>query len=394
MQKRLNLAPFGTDHGLMLSERDGLMHRIGKTVVCPLLSSDQLASHSKRDKSLDDRRVVVVDGTGLSMPDTPENQSRWPQSHRQKPGCGFPTARMLGLFDLSTGGHIAHHLGNKHTSELAALRHLWSALEPSDILLGDRGFCSYFDIAQLQARQVDTVTTLKKRKPAKATEAIEVLGDDDLLIQWPKPRWAAHYRYSQADWETLPEYLPVRQIKVTVGEPGFRTQSFYLITTLTDPVAYSAESLADLYRQRWQVELYFRDIKTTLDMDVLRCQTPDMVIKEITMHWIVYNGLRTVMIRATKTRPKVSLNAISFKACIQAVRQWSAAADPNITPAAQRRVLRELLESIATATIPDRPGRTEPRCVKRRPKNYQRMTKPRDQMRVTPHRGKRAKKAA
>ena len=111
----------------MLSERDGLMHRIGKTVVCPLLSSDQLASHSKRDKSLDDRRVVVVDGTGLSMPDTPENQSRWPQSHRQKPGCGFPTARMLGLFDLSTGGHIAHHLGNKHTSELAALRHLWSA---------------------------------------------------------------------------------------------------------------------------------------------------------------------------------------------------------------------------------------------------------------------------
>ena len=112
------------------------------------------------------------------------------------------------------------------------------------------------------------------------------------------------------------------------------------------------------------------------------------------MHWIVYNGLRTVMIRATKTRPKVSLNAISFKACIQAVRQWSAAADPNITPAAQRRVLRELLESIATATIPDRPGRTEPRCVKRRPKNYQRMTKPRDQMRVTPHRGKRAKKAA
>lgn len=356
--------------------------------------TDDLAAHSQSDPALNNRRVVVVDGTGLSMPDTAENQACWPQFQLQKPGCGFPSARLLALFDLSTGGHIAHHLGNKHDSELAALRPLWPALAPNDILLGDRGFCSYFDMAQLQARRVDTVVTLKKRKPVVARDALQVLGEDDLLIEWPRPRWAPHYRYTRAQWETLPEQLPLRQIKVRVNEPGFRTTSFYLVTTLTDPVAYPARALADLYRQRWQVELYFRDIKTTMDMDVLRCRTPELVTKEITMHWIVYNALRSIMLKAARTQPSTSVRNISFKACIQAIRQWHAGANQPTSRTVQRRMFRELLWAIATATVADRPGRNEPRCVKRRPKNYHRMTQPRDVMRVTPHRGKRAKNAA
>jgi hypothetical protein len=357
-------------------------------------TTDALTPYSQPHKALNDRRVVVVDGTGLSMPDTAENQARWPQFHLQKPGCGFPSARLLALFDLSTGGHIAHHFGNKHDSELAALRHLWPALTPNDILLGDRGFCSYFDMAQLQARQVDTVVTLKKRHPVKTGDALKVLGEDDLLMQWPRPRWAKHYRYAQADWDTLPEQLVLRQIKVTVREPGFRSQSFHVITTLTDPVAYPAQVLADLYRQRWQVELYLRDIKTTLGMDVLRCRTPNLVVKELTMHWIVYNCLRLMMCKAAQTNRSVGQAKISFKACIQAIRQWTAWAAQLKSGATHRRLFNELLWAIATATVTDRPGRNEPRCVKRRPKNYQRMTQPRAVMRVTPHRGKRAKKAA
>lgn len=279
-------------------------------------STDKLRTYSQPNKALANRRVVVVDGTGLSMPDTAENQARWPQFRLQNPGCGFPAARLLALFDLSTGGHIAHHLGNKHDSELAALRHLWSALAPKDILLGDGGFCSYFDMAQLQTRRVDTVVALKKRKPVQARDALKVLGEDDLLIEWPKPRWAPHYRYSKADWQTLPDQLPVRQIKVTVNEAGFRTQSFHVVTTLTDPVAYPAQALADLYRQRWQVELYLRDIKTTLGMDILRCRTPTLVIKELTMHWIVYNCLRLMIRKAvTKTARHVRAKSVSRRVC-------------------------------------------------------------------------------
>ncbi len=183
-------------------------------------------------------------------------------------------------------------------------------------------------------------------------------------------------------------------IKVSVNQPGFRTQGFYIITTLLDAEKYPASDLADLYFQRWDVELFFRDIKTTMSMDVLRCKTPDMVRKEIVMHWIAYNSIRYLMAEAA-TIADGRVRRISFKGCVQALRQW----EPHLNQAkisdqAQPRLIRLLYQSIADYRVPERPGRSEPRAVKRRPKNYQLLTAPRHEMKVAPHRGRTHVKVA
>jgi IS4 transposase len=156
------------------------------------------------------------------------------------------------------------------------------------------------------------VFTLARRLPVTEVEAIKVLGKDDLLIHWKKPVRTKASSYSQEDWERLPESLLLRQIKVTVAQPGFRTTSFHIITTLLDAQEYPAEELAELYFQRWDVELFFRDIKTTMGMDILRCKTPDMVRKEIIMHLIVYNCIRCLMLEAAQKKGH-SVREVSFK---------------------------------------------------------------------------------
>ena len=181
---------------------------------------------------------------------------------------------------------------------------------------------------------------------------------------------------------------------MVVDNPGFRVQNFYIATTLTDAKIYSAADIADLYYQRWDVELFFRDIKTTMGMDILRCRTPAMVRKEILMHLIVYNSIRLLMLNAAK-QAKVSQRRISFKASVQALRQWEPILNRNDMEARERkRLMVQLREAIAATIVLSRPGRSEPRCRKRRPKNFQSMTSPRHEMWVTPHRGQyRAKRA-
>ncbi len=164
-------------------------------------------------------------------------------------------------------------------------------------------------------REVDSVITLARRIPKTETTAIKILGKDDLLIEWKKPKKHKNLSYSEEEWQQLPEKLILRQIKVTVNEPGFRTESLYIITTLLDPITYPAHEIAELYLQRWDVELFFRDIKTTMGMDVLRCKTPLMVQKEITMHFIAYNCIRRLMVEAS-IKQEVSVRRISFKGSV------------------------------------------------------------------------------
>lgn len=339
-------------------------------------------------------RVVVVDGTGVSMPDTASNQHEWPQQSGQTPGCGFPQARLCACFCLQSGALLSYRLGSRKRQELPLLREQWGTFEPDDILLGDKGFCSYYDVWQLQRRQVESVFTLARRKPVEAASAMARLGQDDLLIRWPKPPWNKRLSYARKAWEQLPDALTLRQIKVTVQEPGFRVKSYYLVTTLTDAERYPAKDLADLYYQRWDVELFFRDIKTTMGMDILRCLTPEMVKKEILMHWIVYNSLRLLMCQAAKQR-NMRPRTISFKTSLQALRQWEPLLNqPGISPGRQRYFIAQLRDAIADAELSERPGRREPRCVKRRPKPYALLVKPRDEIIEIPHRGRyRAKQA-
>lgn len=347
-----------------------------------------------REQRWKQRRVIVVDGTGVSMPDTPDNQSAWPQPSNQKPGCGFPQARLCACFCLATGALLSHRIGHRKQQELPLLRQQWDTFEAGDVMLGDKGFCSYYDVWQFQQRSVDSVFTLARRTPVEAAAAVKVLGPDDLLIQWPKPSWNKVLSYSKAAWEALPEQLTLRQIKVTIDSPGFRVSSFYLITTLTDPAAYSTAELADLYYRRWDVELFFRDLKTTMGMDILRCRTPAMVRKEIHMHLIVYNSLRLLMLDATQAT-KNTPRRISFKATMQALRHWEPQLSSADLSAPQCRHLLAMLQtSIADATVPERPGRREPRCVKRRPKPFALLTQPRHLLIEVPHRGRYRAKAA
>lgn len=358
-----------------------------------LHTSSRLRSKTD-DGALEGRRVIVVDGTGLSMPDTVDNQRVWPQQKTQKPGCGFPQLSLCACFDLQTGGLLSHELGNKKSSELPMLRKQWNTFEKGDIFLGDKGFCSFFDLYSFKKRSVDSVITLARRTPVTALEALKVLGKDDFLIHWKKPVRYKAASYSEKDWQELPENLLLRQIKVTVKQPGFRVSSFHIITTLLDADKYPASEIEKLYYQRWDVELFFRDIKTTMGMDILRCKTPDMIRKEILMYLIAYNCIRCLMLEAAE-RKSLEVNRISFKASIQALRQWEPHLNQaNINRRDQRNLVQRLYESIAGKITPYRPGRSEPRAVKRRPKPFQLLTAPREEMRTMDLRRKyRAKKA-
>jgi hypothetical protein len=220
------------------------------------------------------------------------------------------------------------------------------------------------------------------------------LGHDDLLIHWPKPKWNKILSYSKEEWQALPEQLTLRQIRVTVTATGFRVKSFYLVTTLIDAELYSAADLADLYYQRWDVELFFRDIKTTMGMDILRCRTPGMVKKEILMHLITYNAIRLLMFEAAIAVEQLP-RRFSFKASIQALRQWEPLFNRiDLKDRERRRLLSSLGDAIAATVLTIRPGRKEPRCVKRRPKPYALLTSPRHEMKEIPHRGRyRAERA-
>lgn len=337
---------------------------------------------------LNNRRVIVVDGTGLSMPDTPQNQAVWPQQSTQQPGCGFPSARICACFSLESGALLSYAIGNKKSNEVPLFRQQWKIFKQGDIFLGDKGFCSYFDIANLRKLGVDSVVTLAKRTPVSAANSIKKLGSDDLLIEWKRPDYTVKMPYSKDEWANLPKKLILRQIKVTVNNPGFRTQGFYIITTLLDAVQYPVEELAEIYFKRWDVELFFRDIKTTMGMDILRCQTPDMIRKEILMHFIAYNCVRRLMYEAAE-EADLAVRVVSFKGSLQALRNWEPHLNQAKVSKSERfRLISDLYDAMTNTPIRQRPGRSEPRCIKRRPKSYQLLTALRHEMKPVPHRSK------
>ncbi len=342
---------------------------------------------------LNNRRIIVVDGTGLSMPDTPENQEVWPQTTMQKPGCGFPSARILGCFSLESGALLSYAVGNKKKHELLLLRDQWQTFKAGDIFLGDKGFCSYFDQVKLKEKNVDSIITLARRKPVSKAKSIKVFSPYDLLIKWDRPVYNKKLSYSRETWEQLPNKLVLRQIKVVVNQPGFRPKEFYIVTTLLDPIKYSSAEITQAYLKRWDVELFFRDIKTTMGMDVLRCQSPDMICKEILMNFIAYNCIRRLMYEAAE-RAGIAVRLVSFKGSLQAVRNWEPHLNhDDLSNREKLKIIDDLYSAVTGLPLRQRPERREPRCRKRRPKNYQLMTKPRHEMTEVEHRSKYCKRA-
>jgi hypothetical protein len=325
-------------------------------------------------------RTFLVDGSSVSMPDTPALQGAYGQPGAQAPGCGFPVMHLLALFHAATG-FLLHVAGAPlRTHDLSRIGAVHPELAEGDVLVGDRAFCSFAHLALLAARQVHGVLRVHQRqlvdfRPRRRAASrrrgetglptsrwLRRLGRHDQLAEYRKPKecpsWLTAERYA-----ALPEVLTVRELRYTIPIPGRRTRVVTLATTLLDPVKYPATDIAELYGQRWQIETNFRHLKQTLRMDVLRCQTVEGVQKELTMYALVYNLVRLVMLEAAQ-RQRVPVERVSF---VDAVR-WLAEAAQGTAPLDLR-------------VNPARPNRVEPRAVKRRPKEYDRLNKLRADLR-------------
>jgi len=276
--------------------------------------------------------------------------------------------------------------GSIHSDERGLFRRLWDLLDPGDVLLGDCGFTSYADMALLQQRGVDSVLrNHQSRKPGQ--QVVKGLGKGNRLVRWNKP--ASPQKWIGKDlWAALPSCLLLREFTFTAHVRGLRTQTFVVVTTLTDCRAFPKHALVELYRRRWMAELFFRDIKISLRMDPLRCLSPDMIEKELHMHFIAYNLIRALILQAAQTH-QVCPWRISFKGTLATVRQWAPRLALSTLNAKKRdEMTHHLLFYLARDLVPLRPHRQEPRARKRRPKNYPLLTKPRHSFVDVPHRNK------
>jgi hypothetical protein len=325
-------------------------------------------------------RLYLVDGSSFSMPDTPELQQHFGQSGQQAAGCGFPTAHWLALVHFGSGLFQRVIASPLRTHDLSGAAKLHPELEAGDVLVGDRAFCSYAHLALLFGQGVHAIVRAHQRlivdftphrsyarpdrgknenkKGLPRSRWIERLGRRDQLVEWFRPLEVPDWT-SAEEFATLPATLRVRELQYAIARPGFRVQQVTLVTTLLDPQVYTAKRLAEVYGLRWTIETCFDHLKTTMKMDVLRCQTVRGVMKELVMFLLVYNLVRMTMCEAGR-RQGVAPERISF---VDALR-WLATA----------RVGDPLPELVVN---PLRPARIEPRARKRRPKEYDLLKQPR-----------------
>lgn len=332
------------------------------------------------------RDVKVVDGSTLSMPDTPANQHAYPQSASQQPGLGFPVLRIVALFSLAVGTVLDVAMGpyqGKQTGETALFRTLHHHLDDGDVLLADRYFCGYFHLTLVRERGADVVMRLHHLRHVDFRRGRQ-LGAGDHIVPWHKPRQRPDWM-DEATYARLPPTLTMRELRIRVPHGQGRSRTILIATTLVDADAYPKQSIAALYRQRWHAELDLRSLKTFLHMDVLRCQTPAMVRKEIWVHMLAYNLIRKVMAQAAQEH-NVSPRRISFKGTLQTLNAFSerlrTCAAKDLEP-----LCRCLLDAVAQHRVGNRPDRLEPRAKKRRAKPYRLLNKPRDQARTAETRG-------
>jgi hypothetical protein len=242
--------------------------------------------------------VHVVDGSTVTLPDTPANQKRYPQQSVQRPGCGFPILRLTGLFSLATGLFTAWATGAWRDHELQLLNQLWEHFDPGDVLLGDRGFCTWGVIALCLHYRLHAVVRGRGSVRTDFRRG-KRLGRDEREVQWSKP--ALRPRTIPEDlWKRLPNVLTLRLVRCRASRPGFRTEEVLVVTTLRDRQRYPADALSQLFLRRWEMELSLRHLKTTLQMEHLSCRNPDTVERELRMHLLVHNLVRRLMLESAR----------------------------------------------------------------------------------------------
>ena len=327
------------------------------------------------------RHVYMFDGTTVSMPDTLQNQKEYPQIYNQKPGVGFPLARMGVVISLACGAVLDLRIcaySGKGTGEISLFKRLWGMFCTGDVVLTDCLMSSWTELMMLNQRGVDSVTRLNKARRSADFRRGKRLGKDDHIVCWPKPMKPR--ALDNETFDALPDSLTVREVRIKIEKPGFRTKTIVVVTTILDPSEASKEDLADLYRQRWNNELDLRSIKTTMQMEELRCKTPELVRKEIWTHILAYNLIRTIMAQAA-TRHDILPRTISFKATIQTLEAFQpllAFHNQHCKPILNQ-LFHHVIEIVVVNRVADRPDRFEPRRKKRRPKPYDRLMKPRNE---------------
>lgn len=319
------------------------------------------------------RHVKLCDGSTLTMSDTPANQGEYPQPTNQASGCGFPIAKIVVMFSLATGAALEVLIAPLRTGEVTLARQLYAKLIPGDVLLADRAFGSYVDLVLVQQYSADGV--FRKHQSRKSDfRRGKKLGIGDHIVTWSKPQRRPR-SMSQEEFAQLPEQLRVREVHLLIRQKGFRPKEIIIVTTLVDSQVYTKAKLAQLYQWRWQVEVDLRHVKTTLGMEMLRGKTPDMVRKEIYVHLMAYNLLRTLMWQAGK-----NTGVCPMRISLQGTRQHLGHFCGELYKAGAKKrfqLYHTLLSVVTDKLLPKRPYRYEPRLKKQRPKPYGWMQQPR-----------------
>lgn len=331
--------------------------------------------------ALQGRVLKMVDGCTLALADTALNQAAYPQSESQTPGCGCPLLNLLAVWDArgATIGDV--ELGNQHHSETRLLHQLSPRLTPKDIVVYDRAMGHYVGCALLRARDIDLISRVHTRHIDWRRG--HRLGRNERLVTWRKSQRPPPY-LTLEQWAALPDEITVRIIRVHLQQQGFRIRNLALVTTLLDAVAYPAAQIIEAYWRRWRLEMCLDDLKTTLGLDGLRCLSPEMVRRELLMVLTAHNLVRAVMAEAAAAHA-VPLDRVSFTGTLVTLRTFCAASTQTARPQLRRLLWSEMLRLIAADQVPRRPDRWEPRAVKRRPKSYPRLNRPRHQYRQARH---------
>jgi hypothetical protein len=380
-------------HGLSMAENSSAFCQSRQLIPLDLLCRiyTHIAGRVWREAPpstlLPGRRLKALDGTSVRLADTPENQEAFPQSSSQKAGTGFPVMKIVAVFCLAGGAILGHATGHLWNSELSLVAQLLGALSPQDVLIADRGFCNYALSALLGQKQADVIarvpTTIRKIDFRKSQKR---LGAQDALFVWNRPKARCPW-LSLDQWLGLPQTLTVRVLRVRVRLPGVRVRELTLMTTLLDPVLYPAKAIAQAYLLRWRQEMCFDDLKTTLEMAHLKSLGPTMCRKELCLFLIAHNALRCLMAQAA-TQAHIPPERISFKGTLDGLRQCSIAMTQARTKVLRKALWQQFLSALGANPVPLRPGRSEPRAVKRIYK-YEKLNEHRRRYKDRPSRNRR-----
>lgn len=366
----------------------GLLRKIFASVA------NRVEQRASGSTLLQGRTLRVIDASGMRLPDTPKNRAAFPPPKNLPKATGFPYLKVIVLFSLHSGAVLAHAIGSLLHHELRLFLSLRRWLKTGEIVVMDRAFGVYMVPALLQQQGVDFIARLSNLRRIDFRKALRTFGSGDGLFVWHKPaKPSALIPLSQ--WQRLPAQVTVRILRTKINRPGFRIRRLTVVTTLLDPELYPAQQILETHLQRWRIEMCFDDLKTTLEMEYLSCQTPKMAHKELLLFLTAHNFLRWIMTEVAQHKA-VPLERISFKGCLDAFRQFCHASAQIGTAKRHRpqhrKLWRRLLDILAADLVPERPGRREPRAVKRRLK-YPYLNKPRHRFQDPPGRRERAYRA-